>query len=266
MSRITNTLALAILPSLAFAQAWVGGNSYVPSPAKYLYQSGTPVGIQSSGTVGNNGALSAISTFATTYPAIYLYFGANVICTVGSGGNAAGFYYTVMSSGTAGTIYNNVLVDGSRPVVIASPTAFSCTGPGAYTQVITSQNLVTVAISGGSMGANGQMQIYDLWSIKNSANGKIFNITFGGSAIQTSNVTTFNAYENHLWVYNTGQQNRQVASPSTPTTYGPYTTANQYLSIDTSASFNVIANATLTNAGDYVVLEAMSIWEVAQSN
>lgn len=225
----------------------------------FVYQAAVPVGIPSSGTMGNNGALSAITTLPTTYPAIWLFFPTNAICTAGTGGNAAGLYYVQMSSATAGTVFNNTLVAGARPTVLGSPTAFACTGPGAYTQSIASQTLVSFTVSGGYLGVAGAVQIYDLFSLNNSANGKIFNITYGGTAVQTSNLTAINSYENLLWVYNTGQQNRQVLSPTNPTAFGGTTTANTFLAIDTSANFNIVVNATVTNATDYVVLEALTI-------
>lgn len=142
-----------------------------------------PVFLQSSGSIGNNGALTAITALPVTYPSIYLYFPVNAIAA----GVAAGLYYCVMSSTTAGTIYNNVYDPslGVLPTIPSSPTAFSTTGPGAYTQTTAADiTLVGVTIPGGSMGASGVLDIISSWeSATNNANAKTTKVKIGATLI-----------------------------------------------------------------------------------
>jgi hypothetical protein len=105
-----------------------------PSVPRLLYQSSIPFIIPSSGSMGNNGALTMTTTVTFTYPKAYVYLPANAIVA----GSAAGWYYTVFSSATVGTVFNNIYdpTVGGEPTVPTSPTAFATTGPGAYTQAV----------------------------------------------------------------------------------------------------------------------------------
>jgi len=147
---------------------------------QYLYSSAVPIGIPSSGSIGNNGALTGVTAFQTTYSnGIYLYFPANAI----SSGSAAGLYWTVMSSTTAGTIYNNTYT-GGIPAVVGSPTAFVTTGPGAYTQTITANiTLASVSLVAGTMGINSRIRSTAAFSCTNNANSKSGSTLLASTAV-----------------------------------------------------------------------------------
>ena len=152
-----------------------------------ILQCGIYMGVPSSGTIGDNGALSAI----TALPAIfsggcYLRFPANAIAA----GSAAGMYYCVMSSTTAGTIYNNVYTSGN-PSIPASPTPFVTTGPGAYTQSTASQiTVLNPTMPGGLLGANGSIKIVTFEEHNNSAGTKALIHYFGGSVLANPSAFT----------------------------------------------------------------------------
>lgn len=223
----------------------------------YAGQFGTPVGIPSSGTFANNGALSGLTAFPNTYNnGIYLFFPANAICTVGTGGNAAGYYWTVMSSTSAGTVYNLVL--NGRPLVPTSPPAFTCTGPGAYTQSTSTQTLggTAFSITGNYLGINGEFHLKSLYTLNSSANTKSADITFGGSNIQTIALTTTSTYQGNVSVYNNDLTNSQTAMAAV----GASTSAPIHLAIDTTANQNIGFDLALGNASDFIVLEAATLY------
>src|ERR1700693_852831 len=101
-----------------------------PSPVIPVIQNAIPMILPSSGTIGNNGALSALTALPTIYANAYLYFPAGAIVA----GSLAGLYYCIMSSTTAGTIYNNTYDTtlGVMPTIPANPVPFVTPGPGAY--------------------------------------------------------------------------------------------------------------------------------------
>lgn len=229
----------------------------------FIYQSGVPVGIPSSGTFGTNGAVSGLTAFPATYSAIYLFFPANAICA----GSAAGLYYTQMSSATAGTVFTNTLATGSRPVIIASPTATVCAvAPGAYTQSLAAQTLITLTLTGGYLGISGGFESDAIWSYNNSANTKTISIALAGSAIDSETATTTASTRSISWVWNRGVQNAQILYPPTVNNFGSTATANTFLAIDTSANQNLTATGTLAAATDFIVIESWRLTGYPQYN
>lgn len=218
---------------------------------RVLLGGGIPFAIPSSGTIGNNGAITLGTAFLTTHPSIYLYLPAGAIVT----GSAAGWYYAVMSSATAGVVYNNVYTTG-QPTIPASPAAFATTGPGAYAGVTGYINGPTATVPAGLLGVNGQVE-WNLVGYQNSSAGsKQVSPNLGGSFISGYVAAASSAAPNSgRWLaVNCGVQNRQsfhdsyVGQPGYAT--GGYGTA----SIDTS--INQIAAITLQHAvaTDWVML------------
>jgi hypothetical protein len=222
--------------------------------------SGIPFGIPPSGSIGNNGALTGL---ATAFPhvfsrGIYLYFPYGAIYS----GSAAGLYWTVMSSTTAGTIYNNVYLASTTtvPSVVASPTAFSTTGPGAYTQT-TGANIALAwfTIQGGLMGPRGVLSISSGWDTPPSGNTKMYGAQWAGT---TQGLDSNNLNSNYGGDYLLVIRNQESASQQyinfAGNGFGPgilpvWQTAN------TALPQTVVQIAKLTVATDYVVLEN---WEI----
>jgi len=120
-----------------------------------FFSSAIPFIYVSSGSMGNNGALTitGAAQIAANRDA-YVYLPANSIQT----GSAAGWYYAFFSSTLLATVYNNVYVSGV-PTIPSSPTAFSTTGPGAYTQ--TSGSWIAaqkITLAANSIGINGVLK------------------------------------------------------------------------------------------------------------
>lgn len=222
-----------------------------------LAQSGIPMILPSSGTIGNNGALSAITALPFTYPSGYAFFPTNAIAA----GVAAGLYFVQMSSATAGTIFNNLYSIGF-PTIPTNPTPFVTTGPGAYTQNSAVQRLLmSCTVPGLLMGVNGEIQCDYVASCPNNANTKAVNTVLGGSGCQQTNMTTI------IWngaltrIRNRGAFNAQVLIP---TAVGDpvqnAATALGVKSVDTSVDQIFQINGNLATAStDFIVLESFTV-------
>lgn len=227
-----------------------------------LASGGCPIGIPSSGTMGNNGALSGLTALNQTYSeGIYLYFPANAIFA----GSSAGLYFTVMSSTTAGTVYNNTYTSGI-PYAPSSNTAFSTTGPGVYTQVNTEITLLTIPIPGGLLGKNGQCIIEALYEYQNSAGTKTIRVKIGGTNFAAPiNYTTTVVMRMLSRFQNINSESFQrfigvAASPAGSPTYTAATTAWASASINTASNQNLTVTGQLNTATSNLFLIASTIY------
>lgn len=118
------------------------------------------------GTI-SGGTLSSVGPFATwqlawpfptngVYPQpMYTYFPAGAVFPA----SPAGWYYTVMSDNTTGTIFADTYSGPGVSTIPASPTPLVTTGPGAFTQ--TTGSAITTAsaiLPGGLLGPNGALR------------------------------------------------------------------------------------------------------------
>lgn len=160
----------------------VGAVSYaiagVVQPATGAYfEASVPMILPSSGSMGNNGALTVTTALDTTYSAgAYFFMPAGAI----SSGSAAGWYWGIGSSASAITLFNNTYSSGV-PIAPGSTTPFVTTGPGAYVQSGGAQSAISLTIPGGSMGASGRIISDFLISTDNSAGTKAFTTSYGGT-------------------------------------------------------------------------------------
>ena len=225
-----------------------------PKTTKIVSQSGVPIGIPSSGTIGNNGALSAITALPTTFSGgIYLYFPANSIAA----GVAAGIYYCVMSSTTAGTIYNNTYTSGESKVP-AALTAFATTGPGAYTQSTSEITLKNCIVPGGMLGVNGSLIRRVKWAYTNSAGTKTLRDKYGASTLAGPSRTTTTA---DYWMYtvdNQGVSNVQIG-PAQPQAYLSSASNFVYYAVDSTVDQTYAATGQLGAAADWIICASATL-------
>lgn len=213
-----------------------------------VYQGGIPVILPSSGSIGNNGALTGITALPLKFDSCYMYFPANAI----SAGSTAGSYYVVMSSTTAGTIYNNTYTSG-KPSAPASPTAFVTTGPGAFTQTTGSDiELINFPLPGGALGKNGSLYVYPHYSVISNGNNKNLRTKIDSTNIGSAVVSTVLQSTTPAHLRNMGAENLNVTSINA----GMASAGTQagFSTIDTSASVTVTVNGQLNVATDYIVL------------
>lgn len=163
------TIAAITGGSITGVQGLIGSAAQWAIPFIYL----------ASGSMGNNGAL----TVGTALPFIP-DMGAWV--RLPAGAIAAGvpaaeaWYWCVFSSNTVGTVYNSTYTSGTPAAGVA--TAFSTTGPGAYTSSISSEiagPVINVAANG--VGPNGRI-LYDyIAHHASNANTKNYRAHYSGS-------------------------------------------------------------------------------------
>jgi hypothetical protein len=218
-----------------------------------LGQSHIPFVLVSSGTMGNNGALSGLTAVASIYPNAYVYLPSGAI----SSGSAAGWYYAVFSSTTAATVYNNTYTSGT-PTIPTSPTAFATTGPGAYTQT-TGSNIAayTLAIAGNTIGVNGTISVTGNRSNNNSAGGKQITVNYGSYVFGIRSQTT----DLNIAIVS-GFANRGVANVQAPIANALMNVAGSgtaaalvFGAIDSTTSQNLVINMQLATATDTMTLE-----------
>lgn len=171
-----------------------------------LMQTALPVILPSSGSVGDNGALTLTTALLVAYPEAYMFFPAGALFS----GSVAGFYYVRMSTVTAGVVYQNQYFSGAPESLLAgSPTPIVATGPGAYVQSTATITSITTTIPAGLLGPGGvvEQQAYGMWN--NSATAKTVRHRFGGNTLYTQSSTT--SVGGRFWtsVNNAGVPNTQ---------------------------------------------------------
>lgn len=250
--------ATLIDPSTGSVLGVVDGGGVLNQFSRYLLQSAVPMVLPSSGSFGNNGALTLTTALGYTLAGCFMYFPANAI----QAGSAAGWYWTVMSSTSAAAVFNDRYTTGN-PVVPLSPTPFVSTGPGAYTQTtavdIQSMNVV---VPGLAMGINGMLRIHGLRTQINNANNKLNRTRLGGITSQAANQTTSNGNRfDSVWM-NAGVYNRQRTISDNP---GDLTSANLSggfpadRTVDTSVNQTLDVTLLLNVATDWVCLERLVV-------
>jgi hypothetical protein len=213
------------------------------------------------GSMGNNGALTLTTALPRTVGNCYTYLPAGAIST----GSAAGWYWANFSSTTAATVYNNVYTTG-QPTVTASPTAFSTTGPGAYTQTAGSSSqvpAVQVTVPAGVMGINGSLDVQTLASTSGTSGAKNILVNLGGTYF--GNTTTTSSGVTTMGVQNTitnqGVANAQFSFDGGNTGDFGQAGAIQKIGAINTANAQTLSIYTEINASatDYVILERYSI-------
>ena len=227
----------------------------VPAGPVCLLKTAIPFIAFSSWTMGANGALSLSVALPVAYPAAFVYFPADAIAT----GVPAGYYYTTFSSTTSGTVYNNRYTSG-KPVIPASPTAFSTTAGSVTTQITTAITGPNIVLPGGSLGPNGYINIEALWQSNNSAQVKAANVMLASwvmaAAASMSGTAVYSEVDSKT--QNTGVVTRQINRSST---VNSQTGAVLITPADTGTDLVVSQTSTLATAatGDYVILLRLRI-------
>lgn len=222
-----------------------------------LFQSNLPMVLAPTGTMGNNGAITLGTALPTGFlnGPCYLYLPAGAIATA----SAAGWYYTVMTTTTAGTVYNNTYSSG-QPYIPNSQTltAFATTGPGAYTGVTTAQVALQFTLPANMLGPNGVLNINALIGYNASTNNKTVTVKVGTATIFSlvQATTGVKSYQTEVQWANQGATGAQVACQTGVS--GTSTNAQTYSAIDTTAAQTVTVNVTDATATDYIIIDSFS--------
>lgn len=219
-----------------------------------LMHTAIPMILPSSGSIGDDGALSLTTSLLSTYPSCYMYFPEDAIAE----GVAAGLYYVVMSAANAGTIYNNTYTSG-KPTIPGSPTAFDTTGPGAYTQSTSEITLITQTLPGNSLGIDGELSIWYSWlNGANTANNKIARIRLGGTAVHGVTLNNANQDSNSaFFLRNMGSASVQSTNngvSGSARSFQEYTSgAYGQFTIDTASDVSVTLTAQIAADANFFI-------------
>lgn len=121
--------------------------------------------------------------------------------------------------------------------------------PVSVTGMVTETTLFSTTIPGGTLGANGVLDILDLVSITNSANTKVIRVKLGGVGFLSQSATTVVAGQHKTWIRNRNASNSQVGAGGS-LTLGTSASANTFSAVDTSVDQLLIVTgqcATPTN-------------------
>lgn len=247
----------------------VSSNGVDPSNVSYLgvagavpfvLKSAIPFIHASSGSMGNNGALTGLTALPTTYSggAWVLYPAGAIAAGIPA---APAWLWTVFSSATAGTVFNSTYTSGMP--TLGAATAFVTTGPGAFTGDITERAGPTIAIPAGAIGPNGRMTIDHEWAATNNANAKTSTLRFSGAAgtLLSQTAMTSDVVETLTTRFsNRGAQNvNWGVTTGVSTGASVRVTARTDPGIDTSVATSVVLAVNKGTATDNHILESWAI-------
>lgn len=250
----------APIGSVADQQIATGaGGGLVAAPGFFssiLFHSSIPFIFASTGSMGNNGALSGLTSLVNTYANAYILLPIGAID--GTNPLAAGWYYCTMSSATAGTVFNNTYTSG-QPVIPASPTAFFTTGPGAFTGDSSATSAFSYTMPAATLAVNDTIRISFKATTTNTAANKVMTMLFGGSTVGASTVSTIASTFMIMQVSNRGVLTAQIAGF---TGQEPQQSVNGFnlLSVNTANSVVIAAQGTNGTPGtNNIIMESLTV-------
>ena len=240
LSGLTPTTGMQVIVSdlNSAVLTWNGSRWTSPNPI-LLANAAVPVVIFSSGSIGTNGALTGVAArYTVDTPGCWAYFAAGQVYS----GSVAGYYWCVMSSTTAGTLYD-VRLGSSVPYVPINPTAIVAAGPGAFAYAGATEGPAINCgnIPGGILGTNGTIR----FSANSGANGNSTSILIklGATSVHNTGMAANANMGHNFSIRNRGVANRQFVTPvATVSDAGLYGVAPQLLTVDTTAAQMLSAN------------------------
>lgn len=225
-----------------------------------------PVGNAPSNTIGANGSFTGwtnavpAQTLSGYYDlGVWLYFPANSL----SSNNAAGFYWTVFTSTTAGTVFNTTYTPGinSGPGswrIPSSPTPFSGTTGSAFTGITTNLTTHSLTIPGNYLGPFGSIDCHVIHHNTASPGNKTVSTTFGGSNIGYYSFQTTNTnHSDGSIIRNAGSTGRQGPAPTSK--FMHTASSFQCRNVDTTANQTFTLTQSTTTATDFNIIESYAV-------
>lgn len=238
------------------------GSEWKPVNGKALLKIGNyPVGMPNNGSIGANGAVTFTGTgLVDTYSGgIWLYYPAGALYA----GSLAGFYWTVMTSATVGTVYNG-MHDGATeflPALAGTLTPIVSTAIGAFLAVGVNTQVSMFSIPANALGEFGTIEGIYSTRFTSSASSKSITAFMGAGfvTINATTATTTNSFNGFIKTRNRGagkQINNFNGLVQTPNTGGITQTA-----VDTTISTPIVF--ALNNTGsnnDCLILESVELY------
>ncbi len=223
-----------------------------------VFQTGIPMIMAPTTTPGASGTFTLGTAGPTGFwgGTAYLYAPASAWT---SPALAAGWYYAVLTTTTAGTLYTNTYTTGQPfiPGAAALGTVVPGTA-GTWTGVTTAQAALTFTVPGNLQGANGILEFSGVIGYNGSTNNKTVTIKQGSTTLfSLVQATAANkAYQFLVQMQNLGVTNAQAVQNVGAT--GASTVANTYSTIDTTVSQTYTVNITDATATDWTSVESFS--------
>lgn len=209
-----------------------------------------PVIIPNSATVATNGAITLTALPNTYSDGAWVYLPASAVV-----GGSAGYYWTVFSSTTAGSV-KTTYIDPTSEFLPYIPTGTLVTAVGsngAYTTpAATDINMLNITLPANSISKNSCVTMFSRVVCTNSADDKILKHLLGSTTIgsQTYTTSTGGSFNTAIFHRTSAKQVFGIfgASAVSTTTYG---------TVDTTAASKLVVTGQLENAtSDYLILEA----------
>jgi hypothetical protein len=119
--------------------------------------------------------------------------------------------------------------------------------------------LATITLPANSMGPNGWVEIWTLWTFTGSTNAKTMRVKFGGTNfLARQNATAANVRQQNVTIIrNRNATNSQVSPPSNDTTDGVSTGVGAVVTanIDTTAAVTILITGQKASSGETLQLE-----------
>lgn len=139
--------------------------------------------------------------------------------------------------------------------VLALNTDAAVTGTGVQVET----TLFTGTIPAGTLGPNGSLDIYALFSMTSSGTTKRFKVKVGGITIGDVSATTSASGRYLFTLTNRNSLTSQIGGPAAQSSFGSTGSANVTTSADFGQPVEVLITATLTAATDTVTLNSCRV-------
>lgn len=229
------------------------GGVMAPVAQRLQCSSGLPFVMPSNGTISNtSGGVTVGTAFDYIIGPSYTYFPSGALFA----SSPAGWYYTLWTAATIGTVYANTYTNGA-PKIPSTPTPL-VTVAGAYTQV-TGLDVIgpNVVVPGGAMGDNGSIEWQRVVNNNNSAGSKGYPTFFGGTNVQGLNQTTNPKEAGAGSIKNRGRKTAQISANAAHGDSGNASTLNKS-TVDTAQNQILAMGINLAVATDYAIIESFS--------
>jgi hypothetical protein len=220
---------------------------------------GAPIIFGPTGTMANN----CVITWGTALPNAYTG-GAWVVLPAGAVAAgipaAAAIQWYVGTDTTHGTCFNST-INLASPGTAGTATAFSTTGPGAFTGVTAQTTIFSSTLAASALGLNGKLKATLIWSLTNNANAKSDNFTIGSTDFFAARTLASNATTRQYLDISVGPVATKQFGTLTELAGAGATGSIAYVygAEDFSTSLAVAIKGTRGTATDIMVLEAAEI-------
>jgi hypothetical protein len=213
--------------------------------------SGTiPVIIPNSSTVATNGDIT-VTALASTYPSAWVWLPASAVV-----GGAAGLYYTVFSSTTAGSVktnYVNPVTTEFVPYVPAGAVVAATGSNSAYTTPTAATPLVNITLPANSVSPGSTLKTFCRVTCPNAADNKIVRHLLGTTSIGAFTFTTSTGGTLTTAAFSRSNAIQVLGS------YGDSAiAATTFGAVDTTAASKLVIEGELAATTGYIVVEAFS--------